>query len=91
MINITPSFFGKPIQDFDVSPLKYQYANHFSSEDRPTNSHVLWILFSKNQKGEYLFSINGPLTTQAKDLIAAEFNQIIAKLLENDKYTIADL
>lgn len=45
----------------------------------------------KNQKGEYLFSINGPLTTQAKDLIAAEFNQIIAKLLENDKYTIADL
>ncbi|ARM34745.1 SDR family NAD(P)-dependent oxidoreductase [Legionella longbeachae] len=91
LINITPSFFGKPIQDFDVSPLKYQYANHFSSEDRPTNSHVLWILFSKNQKGEYLFSINGPLTTQAKDLIAAEFNQIIAKLLENDKYTIADL
>ncbi len=91
LINITPSFFGKSNPDPNVSPLSYQYANHFSSEDRPTNSRVLWILFSKNQKGEYLFSINGPLTTQAKDLIGKEFNQIMAKLLENEEYTIADL
>lgn len=91
LINITPSFFGKLDHDLSFSPLSVQYANHFSSEDRPTNSRSLWILFSKNQKGEYLFSINGPLTVEAKNLIAAELTQIITKILENEEYTIADL
>ncbi|HHF0572900.1 TPA: SDR family NAD(P)-dependent oxidoreductase [Legionella anisa] len=91
LVNITPSFFSKAVPDMNVTNLKYQYANHFGSEDRPVNSRSLWILFSKNQEGEYLISINGPITTQCKDLIAHEFNQVLAKILESDEYTVDDL
>ncbi len=91
LVNITPSFFSKAVRDMSVTHLKFQYANHFGSEDRPVNSRSLWVLFSKNQEGEYLISINGPVTTQCKDLIAHEFNQMLAKVLESDEYTVDEL
>ncbi|PWY55008.1 polyketide synthase [Legionella qingyii] len=91
LVNITPSFFSKAAPESSHTILKYQYANHFGSEDRPVTNRSLWVLFSKNQEGEYLISLNGPITTQCKELIAHEFNQVIAKVVESDGYTVDDL
>ncbi len=91
LVNITPSFFSKATPELSATNLKYRYANHFGSEDRPVSNRSLWILFSRNQEGEYLISINGPVTTHCKELIAHELNQVIAKVLESDEYTVDDL
>ncbi|WP_242602256.1 condensation domain-containing protein, partial [Legionella nagasakiensis] len=91
LINITPSFFSKIIPDMNFANLNYQYPSHYNSEDRPISNRSLWILFSRNQTGDYLISINGPLTKDCKDQIAIDFNKIIAKFLENERYTISDL
>ncbi|WP_131777542.1 SDR family NAD(P)-dependent oxidoreductase [Legionella cherrii] len=91
LINITPSFFSKAVPESSVTTLKFQYANHFGSEDRPVNNRSLWVLFSRNQEGEYLISINGPVTPECKELIAREFNQVIAKVLQHDEWAIEDL
>lgn len=91
LVNITPSFFIKAIPDMGLTNLKFHYANHFGSEDRPVSNRSLWVLFSKNQEGEYLISINGPVSAHCKDLIAQEFNKVIAKILENDEWTVEEL
>ncbi|MGL5741200.1 MAG: SDR family NAD(P)-dependent oxidoreductase [Legionella sp.] len=91
LVNITPSFFTKTLVDQRFANLSYSYPNHFGSEDRPINSRSLWILFSRNQEGEYFLSINGPLTTHSKDLFASEFNQIVTRLLEQDESILADI
>lgn len=91
LLNITSTFFNKTKQNASFANLSYYYPNHFGSEDRAISSRALWVLFSKNQEGEYLISINGPITTHCKDEIASHFNKIIAKLLENDEYAIHQL
>uniref|UniRef100_UPI0010411D5D SDR family NAD(P)-dependent oxidoreductase n=3 Tax=Legionella bozemanae TaxID=447 RepID=UPI0010411D5D len=90
LINITPSFFSKIVPDKNFANLSYQYPNHYSSEDRPINNRSLWILFSKDQEGQYQLSINGPLTAYGKDEVVNTFNKIMAQLLENDECTLAD-
>lgn len=85
LISITPSFFSKDHSPQRFADINYTYANHFGSADRPTGNRTLWVYFSRNQQGEYLLSINGPITTDCKDLIADEFNSIISSFAENDK------
>ncbi|WP_454780452.1 SDR family NAD(P)-dependent oxidoreductase [Legionella sp. WA2022007384] len=91
LVNITPSFFSKAAPESSNTSIKFQYANHFGSEDRPVSNRSLWILFSRNQEGEYLISINGPVTTHCKELIAHEFNKVIARVIEREEYIVEDL
>ncbi|RUR17124.1 SDR family NAD(P)-dependent oxidoreductase [Legionella septentrionalis] len=91
LISITPSFFTKEVESAQFGDLNYTFPNHFSCVDRPIGNETLWIYFSKSFKGEYLFSINAPLTTACKDQLAAEFNQVIAKFLKNESLSIEEL
>ncbi|KTD42529.1 SDR family NAD(P)-dependent oxidoreductase [Legionella oakridgensis] len=91
LINITPTFFSKTAENMSFCNLTYQYPNHFGSEDRPIGNRSLWILFSRNQKGDYLISINGPLTQVCRDQIARDINKIIAKFIDNDEQSMAEL
>ncbi|WP_273198860.1 MULTISPECIES: SDR family NAD(P)-dependent oxidoreductase [Legionella] len=90
LVNITPSFFSKIVTDKNFANLNYEYPSHYSSENRPISNRSLWILFSKDQDGQYQLSINGPLTPPCKDEIAHTFNKIMAQLLENDECTLGD-
>ena len=71
--------------------IDYNYASHFASLDRPIGNKYLWIFFTKNQDGEYLVSINGPLTERCKEQIAGGLIKVIKRLVKNDDHTIADL
>jgi acyl transferase domain-containing protein len=77
LINITPSFFGKTAEDMHFANLTYEYPSHFGSEDRYTGDWTIWILFSRNLQGEYLISINGPVSQECKDEIAKNFSNIV--------------
>jgi acyl transferase domain-containing protein/acyl carrier protein/methylmalonyl-CoA mutase cobalamin-binding subunit len=90
LLSITPSFFAKP-SPMDFANLHYSFPGHFECMDRPIGNQTLWIYFSKNQKGEYQLSINGPLTKACKDQIAAEFNILISKIVDREKDTVWDL
>ncbi|WP_425324434.1 SDR family NAD(P)-dependent oxidoreductase [Legionella wadsworthii] len=90
LINITPSFFNKTIPDNNFANLSYHYPNHYSSENRPIGNRSLWILFSKDQKGQYQLSINGPLTTECKDELANAVNQIMEQVLDNEGRLLGD-
>ncbi|MBI2784987.1 MAG: SDR family NAD(P)-dependent oxidoreductase, partial [Legionella longbeachae] len=90
-INITGGFFIKEPLHMKFADLDYNYASHFASLDRPIGNKYLWIIFTKNQEGEYLVSINGPLTERCKDQIAGELIKFIKKLVKNDVVKIADL
>jgi len=90
-INITAGFFTKEPLHMKFADLDYNYASHFASLDRPIGNQYLWIIFTKNQDGEYLVSINGPLTEQCNDQIARELIKVIKKLVKNDDAKIADL
>lgn len=91
LLSITPSFFTKEHPSMNFADLKYNFPNHFSCMDRPTGNRTLWIYFSKNQQGEYLLSINGPLTIECKEQIATNFNAIMAKFVERNESAIAEL
>ncbi|MBA2649964.1 MAG: SDR family NAD(P)-dependent oxidoreductase [Legionella sp.] len=77
LISITPSFFLKENPKLDFAGIDYTFASHFGCLNRPVGNQVLWIYFSKNQYGESILSINGPLTTACKDQIASEFKNIL--------------
>ncbi|WP_240489575.1 condensation domain-containing protein, partial [Legionella parisiensis] len=89
-INITEGFFKEP-PHMKFADLDYNYASHFASLDRPIGNQYLWIIFTRNQDGEYLVSINGPLTEKCNDKIASELVKFIKKLVKNDEAKIADL
>ena len=91
LISITPSFFVREPEDMHFANLDYTFSSHFGCLDRPIGNQALWIYFTKNQKGEYQLSINGPLTTACKDYISAEFNHIISTFLGSAKHKITDL
>lgn len=82
LISITPSFFIKELPDKHFADIEYTFSSHFDCLDRPIGNQALWIYFTKNQYGDYVLSINGPLTATCKDKIAAEFNKVIAACLE---------
>ncbi|WP_131780551.1 SDR family NAD(P)-dependent oxidoreductase [Legionella bozemanae] len=89
-INITEGFFKEP-PHMKFADLDYNYASHFASVDRPIGNQYLWIIFTRNQDGKYLVSINGPLTEKCNDQIASELIKLIKKLVKNDEAKIADL
>ena len=90
-INITGGFFIKEPVPMRFADIDYNYASHFASLDRPIGNKYLWIFFTKNQDGEYLVSINGPLTERCKEQIAGGLIKVIKRLVKNDDHTIADL
>lgn len=90
-INITAGFFIKEPLHMKFADLDYNYASHFASLDRPIGNQYLWIVFTKNQDGEYLVSINGPLTEKCNAQIASELIKFIKKLVINNATKIADL
>lgn len=91
VINITANFFIKGFRDLNFEGLDSSTPNHYGSVDRPIGNEALWLYFTKDQYGEYRLSINGPLTKHCKDQIAHELNQVIAKVLKSDEYTVDDL
>lgn len=91
VFNITASFFIKEPRDNNFSDLDITIPNHYGSVDRPIGNQTLWIFFTKDQYDQYRLSINGPLTTDCKDLIAQELKNVMAKIMENDEYRITDL
>lgn len=91
VFNITSGFFIKQPQDNNFSDLDIAIPNHYGSLDRPIGNQTLWIYFTKDQYNQYRLSINGPLTTGCKDLIARELNKVMTKIMENDEYRITDL
>jgi acyl transferase domain-containing protein/short-subunit dehydrogenase/acyl carrier protein len=91
VFNITAGFFIKQPRDNKFADLEITIPNHFGSMDRPIGNQTLWIFFTKDQFDQYRLSINGPLSTDCKDLIAQELNKVMAKIMENDEYRIIDL
>lgn len=91
LLSITPSFFSKELQNRRFADLDYTFPSHLGCVNRPIGNQTLWVYFSKNQQGEYLLSINGPLTTECKDEIAKHFNHMMAKFVEHHEYNLADL
>jgi len=91
IINITPSFFTKELEYMRFADLSYTYPSHFGCEDRPVGNKALWVHFSQNPHGDYMMSINGPLTTYCKDQIADDFNTMISKFLESEDCSVGDL
>ena len=91
VFNITSGFFIKQPRDNNFADLEITIPNHYGSVDRPIGNQTLWIYFTKDQYNQYGLSINGPLTTHCKDLIAQELNNVMMKIMENDEYRITDL
>jgi acyl transferase domain-containing protein/acyl carrier protein len=89
--NITASFFIKQPRDNKFADLDITIPNHYGSVDRPIGNQTLWIFFTKDQFDQYRLSINGPLTTDCKDLIAQELNYVMTKIMENSECRIRDL
>lgn len=80
LICITPSFFITEIQNTHFANLHYTFASQYAALDRPIGNKGLWVYFTKNQHGEYLLSINGPITKACKDQIALEFNKVLSAI-----------
>ncbi len=91
LLSVTPSFFTKETPEMRFANLDYSFPGHFDCMDRPVGNQTLWVYFSKNQQGEYQLSINGPLTSECKQQMAIELNTLLAKIVDNDKHTVADL
>lgn len=91
IISITPSFFTRESVDQKFANLGYSFPSHFGCMDRPISNRTLWIYFSRDQEGNYQLSINGPLTKEAKERISIHFNELIAKLAENEDDRIVHL
>lgn len=91
VFNITSSFFIKEPYDTNFSSLNMTIPNHYGSVDRHIGNQTLWIYFTKDQFNDYRLSINGPLTSDCKDLIAQELKHVMTKIMENDEYRIAEL
>lgn len=86
LICVTPSFFITEIQNTHFANLNYTFASQYAALDRPIGNKGLWIYFTKNQNGEYLLSINGPLTKACKDQIALEFNNVLSTVASSDEF-----
>jgi acyl transferase domain-containing protein/acyl carrier protein len=84
LISITPSFFSHTPPHRRFADLEYVFSSHYGSADRPIGNRTLWVYFSKNQDGEYILSINGPITTVCKEKIAADFNEFISIFMESE-------
>ena len=91
VFNITSRFFIKEPVDNKFADLDMTFPNHHGSVDRPIGNETLWIFFTKDQYNQYRLSINGPLTTDCKDLMAQELKKVMTKIMENDEYRITDL
>ncbi|WP_242602221.1 condensation domain-containing protein, partial [Legionella nagasakiensis] len=89
-INITANFFIKGPRDMNFEGLESSTPYHYGTVDRPIGNQALWLYFTKDQYGEYRFSINGPLTKDCKDQIAYELNRTMTILLQDDERRIAD-
>lgn len=90
VFNINASFFLKRPVDDKFADLDMTIPNHYGSVDRAIGNRTLWIFFTKDQNNQYRLSLNGPLTTESKDLIAQELNRVMTEIMENDKYRITD-
>ncbi|KTD57613.1 SDR family NAD(P)-dependent oxidoreductase [Legionella shakespearei] len=90
VFNINASFFLKRPVDDKFADLDMAIPNHYGSVDRAIGNRTLWIFFTKDQNNHYRVSINGPLTSESKDLIAQELNHVMKKIMENDEYKITD-
>lgn len=91
LMSVTPSFFSKELTDRRFAGLDYSFPNHFACMDRPISNRTLWVYFSRNQEGEPVLSINGPLTVEARELIARLFHQIMLRVVEDDGDQIGSL
>ncbi|MGC1183171.1 MAG: SDR family NAD(P)-dependent oxidoreductase [Legionella sp.] len=91
LLSVTPSFFTKKSSEMRFANLDYSFPGHFDCVDRPIGNQTLWVYFSKNQQDEYLLSINGPLTIECKKQMGIEINSLIAKIVANERYSVADL
>jgi acyl transferase domain-containing protein/acyl carrier protein len=88
VFNINTSFFLKRPVDDKFANLDMSIPNHYGSVDRAIGNRTLWIFFTKDQNNQNRLSINGPLTSEAKDLIAQELNYVMKKIMENEEYRI---
>ena len=91
LLSVTPSFFTKETPEMRFANLDYSFPGHFDCMDRPVGNQTLWVYFSKNQQGEYQLSINGPLTIECKKQMAMELNVLLAKIVDDERHTVADL
>lgn len=91
LINMTAGFFKKDSENNHFADLEYSFPNYYGGLDRPIGNQTLWVYFTKNSRGEHILSINGPLTTECKDQIALNFNQLIEKFKENNTASVVDL
>ncbi len=82
VISITPSFFIDTPPEHHFANLNYSFVSHFGCLDRPVGNQTLWIYFTRDQHGDYYLSINGPITTDCKNQIAREVNDVITQLLK---------
>jgi hypothetical protein len=92
LISVTPSFFMKESYDeMRFANLNYTFPSDYGCLDRPVGNQTLWIYFTRTLQGKYLLSINAPLTTECKDQIAKELQQVMIKILANKSITVDDL
>lgn len=91
LISITPSFFSKSPEVGTMGDLHYDYPNHYAYANRSIGNQNLGVFFTKDQKGVVHFSINGPLTKECKDKIAATLVTVLKAILSDEKLNIAHL
>lgn len=91
LISVTPSFFAKQVGSEYIGNLQLSYPNYFAYADRPVGNKALWVYFTRDQQGEYLLSLNGPLTKACQDEMARLFNQIMVKVLADERIRVGDL
>ncbi|WP_233586526.1 SDR family NAD(P)-dependent oxidoreductase [Legionella sp. km772] len=91
LISVTPSFFAKQTPSTHIGNLELSYPNYFAFADRPVGNKALWVYFTRDQFGEYQLSLNGPLTQQCQNEIAKLFNDLMVKILEDEKLRVGDL
>ena len=93
IISITPSFFSKPVSDPTFAGLKYIFPEHYACDNQAVGNQTLWIYFTRNQYGEPILSINGPLKKPYKDQIALEFHKVIKTVegVDKDRVTCSNL
>jgi acyl transferase domain-containing protein/acyl carrier protein len=89
LVSITPTLFTKDPLNLKFADIHYEYANHIGCMERSTGNRTLWIYFSKDQHGEYFFTVNGPLTAECKNQMAIELHQILCGVLQNEDQAIA--
>ena len=83
VISFMPSLHYNKTDD-RAEGFRHEFPQHVACENKFVGNNSLWIYFSKDQKDNYIFSINGPILPGVKEEMAKQMN-IALRAFINDK------